>query len=77
MRVDRAVTDDAKVPEGTTGAEAGNAVVAKSVPKLELLPSRQFPEWLAEQGVSLGFTTLWLVKTSYAAETLANGPSAG
>lgn len=26
-------------------------------PRLELLPSRQFPEWLAEQRVSLAFTT--------------------
>lgn len=33
---------------------------AKAVPataKLEFMPSRQFPEWLAEQGVSLAFTT--------------------
>jgi uncharacterized protein (TIGR03032 family) len=28
-----------------------------SEPKLEFLPSRQFPEWLAEQRVSLAFTT--------------------
>jgi hypothetical protein len=26
-------------------------------PKLELLPSRQFPAWLAEQNLSLAFTT--------------------
>ncbi len=30
---------------------------AQEQPKLELLPSRQFPEWLAGQGVSLAFTT--------------------
>jgi len=30
---------------------------AKSAPKLDLLPSRQFPDWLAEQKVSLAFTT--------------------
>ena len=30
---------------------------AQEKPKLELMPSRQFPEWLAEQDVSLGFTT--------------------
>ena len=28
-----------------------------AVPKLELLPSRQFPSWLAEQNLSLAFTT--------------------
>jgi uncharacterized protein (TIGR03032 family) len=27
------------------------------VPKLELLPSRQFPNWVAEQNLSLAFTT--------------------
>ena len=26
-------------------------------PQLEFLPSRQFPNWLAEQGLSLAFTT--------------------
>ncbi len=57
MPVDRALTDEAKAPEGTTGPAAGGAVVAKSEPKFELLPSRQFPEWLAEQDVSLAFTT--------------------
>jgi uncharacterized protein (TIGR03032 family) len=28
-----------------------------ATPKLELLPSRQFPNWLAEQNLSLAFTT--------------------
>jgi uncharacterized protein (TIGR03032 family) len=28
-----------------------------AAPKLELLPSRQFPSWLAEQNLSLAFTT--------------------
>ena len=28
-----------------------------ATPKLELLPSRQFPSWLAEQNLSLAFTT--------------------
>ncbi len=55
--VDRIGTDEAKTPENMIGAEAGGAVVGKSKPKLELLPSRQFPEWLAEQDVSLAFTT--------------------
>jgi uncharacterized protein (TIGR03032 family) len=30
---------------------------AEAAPKLEFLPSRQFPEWLAERRVSLAFTT--------------------
>ena len=30
---------------------------AEEKPKLELLPSRQFPEWLAGEGASLAFTT--------------------
>lgn len=34
-----------------SGAEAAEA------PKLELAPSRQLPNWLAEQGASLAFTT--------------------
>ena len=29
---------------------------AQEKPKLELLPSRQFPEWLAGEGASLAFT---------------------
>ena len=39
----------------TIGGSASDEVREK--PKLELLPSRQFPEWLAEQQVSLAFTT--------------------
>lgn len=30
---------------------------AGTAPQLEFMPSRQFPEWLAEQKLSLGFTT--------------------
>ncbi len=30
---------------------------SKEKPKLELVPSRQFPEWLAGEGASLAFTT--------------------
>ncbi|MEE8535262.1 MAG: TIGR03032 family protein [Kiloniellales bacterium] len=30
---------------------------AKEKPKLELVPSRQFPDWLAGEGASLAFTT--------------------
>ena len=40
-------TTDAK-PETSEGPEK---------PSLELMPSRQFPEWLAEQKLSLAFTT--------------------
>ncbi len=37
----------ARVAEPSSGASA----------KLELMPSRQFPAWLAEQRLSLAFTT--------------------
>jgi uncharacterized protein (TIGR03032 family) len=37
-------------------AEGDKAGVGAS-PQLEFMPSRQFPEWLAEQKLSLGFTT--------------------
>ena len=33
------------------------ATPTAAVPKLELVPSRQFPSWLAEQNLSLAFTT--------------------
>jgi hypothetical protein len=39
--------------EQITGAPTPNAALSK----LELLPSRQFPNWLAEQNLSLAFTT--------------------
>ena len=35
----------------------GNGEAGEVAPKLELLPSRQFPEWLAERRASLAFTT--------------------
>jgi uncharacterized protein (TIGR03032 family) len=37
---------------GTAGGETEGQQLS-----LELMPSRQFPDWLAEQGVSLGFST--------------------
>jgi uncharacterized protein (TIGR03032 family) len=38
-------------------SEAGSPGAADAEPKLEFLPSRQFPEWLAERRISLAFTT--------------------
>jgi len=40
-----------------TDEDARQPADEKEKPKLELLPSRQFPEWLASEGVSLAFTT--------------------
>jgi uncharacterized protein (TIGR03032 family) len=36
---------------------ADPTAAAEAAPKLEFLPSRQFPEWLAERRASLAFTT--------------------
>lgn len=47
------MSDDPSTVAPGAGREAG----AAPEPRLELMPSRQFPEWLAEQGVSLVFTT--------------------
>ncbi len=39
------------------GAADSVCAASGSTPRLELMPSRQFPNWLAEQRISLAFTT--------------------
>jgi len=41
----------------TTDGSSGSPSGQDSAPKLEISASRQFNAWLAEQGISLGFTT--------------------
>jgi uncharacterized protein (TIGR03032 family) len=51
------VADDAKKKNGAASNGAIAATDTAPGPKLEITTSRQFNSWLAEQGVSLGFTT--------------------
>ena len=46
------MSDDVLEGQPEEGGTEGEAQ-----PELELLPSRQFPDWLQEQGISIGFTT--------------------
>ncbi len=44
-------------PGGRSVARKGNGAAEQEAPALEITASRQFPEWLAEQRLSLAFTT--------------------
>ncbi len=50
---DQSVADSEVAETGAVGAATG----AETAPKLEMMGSRQFPNWLAEENVSLAFTT--------------------
>ena len=47
----------AEPPSRSAGNPDDSSASASAAPKLELMPSRQFPEWLAERRMSLAFTT--------------------
>lgn len=48
---DQSIADSGVIESDAAAADSGAA------PKLEMMGSRQFPNWLAEEGVSLAFTT--------------------